>query len=86
MKHRWIRRSLWCLIPAAVLAALAPVRNGQYEFCTTRAYGHPFPWYVDYCLCEKVSPSIHPMYWGLNLAALALAVVGVLWRTRKPPC
>lgn len=30
----------------------ANCENEGFEFCTTKAYGFPFPITMDYCLCE----------------------------------
>jgi hypothetical protein len=27
-------------------------RNDLYEYCTTRAFGWPFPWRIDHCECD----------------------------------
>ncbi len=68
------------------------VRSEEFEFCSTRAYGHPFPWYIDDYPCLIGSPSVDLVYRGLNLATLALAagaisgIVGLFWRMRKPSC
>ncbi|MEM9018539.1 MAG: hypothetical protein AAGC68_16130, partial [Verrucomicrobiota bacterium] len=35
----------------AVEASLAQSRNTLFEFCTTKAYGWPAPWRMDYCEC-----------------------------------
>lgn len=42
-------------------------RNGVFEFCTTQAFGFPFPWYYDWCLCERNNPPINPAFWALNV-------------------
>jgi len=39
------------LITALMLSTLSH-RNDAFEFCTTRAFGFPFPWRVEWCLCE----------------------------------
>ena len=33
-------------------AALANTENDFFQFCTTKAYGWPAPWKIDYCECE----------------------------------
>lgn len=77
-----------CLMVTAIpLLAVCAVRNSYWEFCTTTAYGYPFPWWTDYCPCEKGKTSINPWFCGANLliwmgAALILArfVGGLLGR------
>jgi hypothetical protein len=40
------------LAVAGLEAALASVENDFFQFCTTKAYGWPAPWRIDYCECE----------------------------------
>ena len=55
------------------LLALAGTPNDFFEFCTTTAWGYPFPWRVDYCLCEG-GESVTPLpYVGMNLGLIAVA-------------
>ncbi len=32
--------------------SLRHTRNDWYEFCTTQAFGWPFAWQIDHCLCD----------------------------------
>jgi hypothetical protein len=50
-------------------------RNDCWEFCTTRAYGHPLPVYVDWCPCEKTADNLQVA--GILLDLLFLA--GIWW-------
>lgn len=36
----------------ALIAATANIENDFFQFCTTKAYGWPAPWKIEYCLCE----------------------------------
>ncbi len=61
------------------------VRNGVFEFCTTQAFGFPFPWYCDWCLCERNNPPINPAFWAFNLlfAVLGSFPVASFVRARR---
>ncbi|MBN1919028.1 MAG: hypothetical protein JW889_14065 [Verrucomicrobia bacterium] len=63
---------------AVWILSLAGTRNSFFEFCTTRAYGHPFPWRVDWCLCAKGRPAVNPAWWFMNTAVI-LTPGCVLW-------
>lgn len=74
-------------------AALATAENDLFQFCTTKAYGWPVPWQMDYCECEgavTVYPAVNAL---INVGsvlggglALGLAVGGVSWiRVGKNP-
>ncbi len=41
------------LVIASLFAVVSWVRNPFFEFCTTRAYGWPLPWRIDYCPCDS---------------------------------
>jgi hypothetical protein len=75
----------------AVVGAFAKTENALYEFCTTKAYGWPAPWRIDYCGCEgskTVFPSSSKV---VNLSAIggtgfiAFALVGGLSLLRQRP-
>jgi hypothetical protein len=56
---------------AVLLAAsLSTVRfrNDLMEFCTTRTYGFPLPWFADWCLCERDSWPVQPVWCAINVA------------------
>jgi len=79
------RHVLATAIAAAPFLLLSATRNGFFEFCTTKAYGYPFPWYVDHCLCAKSALPVNPGYWALNIAII-LALGGGLsfvWATLR---
>lgn len=43
-----------CLFAMAlIIGILSEVENDFFQFCTTKAYGWPAPWKIEYCLCEK---------------------------------
>jgi hypothetical protein len=70
------------LITAVMLSTL-PQRNEAFEFCTTRAFGFPFPWRVEWCLCERESnwPE-QAFYWGANLLLASGAAAALTWVAR----
>ena len=39
-------------VVGAVMGIFAGTENAFFEFCTTKAYGWPAPWRIDYCPCE----------------------------------
>ena len=62
------------------------VRNDLFEFCTTKAYGFPFPWYYDWCLCERNSPPISPVSCAFNIVFVMVGsfpLAAVLQRFRR---
>jgi hypothetical protein len=40
------------VMAGSVVAAFAKTENDFFQFCTTKAYGWPAPWRIDYCECE----------------------------------
>lgn len=40
------------VVAGSVIAVLAKAENDFFQFCTTKAYGWPAPWKIDYCECE----------------------------------
>jgi hypothetical protein len=40
------------VVAGSVVAAFAKTENDFFQFCTTKAYGWPAPWRIDYCECE----------------------------------
>jgi hypothetical protein len=61
---------LTCVCTAILLiASLASIhsRNGAFEFCTTRAYGFPCPWFYQWCECENGSWPVNPLSVAANL-------------------
>jgi hypothetical protein len=46
--------------------------NTMYEYCTTKAYGVPFPWRIDNCECDG-GQTEYPMDSVVWNASLALA-------------
>lgn len=61
-----------CFAVSAVEAYFATAENYAFQFCTTKAYGVPFPWRIDFCPCED-SAVVYPAfsYFG-NLALVAV--------------
>ena len=39
-------------VAGSVVLGLAKRENDFFQFCTTKAYGWPAPWKIDYCECE----------------------------------
>ena len=70
------------LITALMLTTLSR-RNDAFEFCTTRAFGFPFPWRVEWCLCERESNwPAQLFYWGANLLLASGAAAALTWVAR----
>jgi hypothetical protein len=68
-----LRRSAIAMLVIGSLVALsAPLENGYFEFCTTKAYGWPAPWKIDYCLCEG-GETIYPRLSATINIGIALA-------------
>ena len=66
------RRERWtlavCLAATAMpLALFSTARNDFWEYCTTKAYGFPMPWYIDHCLCGKGQFAVNPLFCSINL-------------------
>jgi hypothetical protein len=64
--------TLWVGATLLVLSlATLPLRNDTFEFCTTKAYGFPLPWWMAWCECEKGSNWPEQIvYWAVNLVTL----------------
>jgi hypothetical protein len=55
----------------AIEAAFTNTENDFFQFCTTKAYGWPAPWRIDYCECEGAK-TIYPTTSKIeNLSAIA---------------
>jgi hypothetical protein len=53
-------------------------RNDYFEYCTTKAYGFPYPWLIESCPCDgRGGLTEHPMQAKLWNAMAALALAGV---------
>ncbi|WP_157211029.1 hypothetical protein [Verrucomicrobium spinosum] len=53
-------------------------RNGYFEYCTTKAYGFPYPWLIENCPCDgRGGLTEHPTQAKLWNAMAALALAGV---------
>jgi hypothetical protein len=62
-----IRRFLTCSAVVAVpIVSVAVIRNNVFESRTTRAYGSPSPWYINWCLCGKENSAVSPFYVLVN--------------------
>ncbi|MDF1739809.1 MAG: hypothetical protein P1U86_11675 [Verrucomicrobiales bacterium] len=75
----------------AIEAALAQTENDFFQFCTTKAYGWPAPWRIDYCECEGAKTVYPARSKVVNLFAiggsgfLAFAFVSGLSLLRQRP-
>jgi hypothetical protein len=59
------------LVAGAIVTSLAKSENLCYEFCTTKAYGWPTPWKIEYCECEGAK-TVHPVASRIvNLSSIA---------------
>ena len=38
-------------VAGSLVVVFAKVENDFFQFCTTKAYGWPAPWKIDYCEC-----------------------------------
>ncbi|MEM7146801.1 MAG: hypothetical protein AAF591_16835 [Verrucomicrobiota bacterium] len=56
--------------------AAAEKRNQWFEFCTTKAYGWPLPWRVDYCACEKSRKERSRVHAVVNVGLILAGGVG----------
>ena len=45
----------------ALEVALAKTENDFFQFCTTKAYGWPAPWKIEYCECEGAE-TVYPAF------------------------
>ena len=52
LKAGLIAGILAIIAAGTIEAALAKAKNDFFQFCTTKAYGWPAPWKIDYCECE----------------------------------
>ena len=74
-----------CAIVAvgAIEAAFANTENDFFQFCTTKAYGWPAPWRIDYCECEggeTIYPALNAMInIGLILASGFVVFAASTW-------
>lgn len=51
LSRRLIRAALAAGVAGGVLLLTAGAENDFFQFCTTKAYGWPAPWRIEYCLC-----------------------------------
>lgn len=72
-------------VAGAVMIAFCRTANPLFEFCTTKSYGWPFPWKVDYCPCKGAVVAYHPGYWLSNFAILISVslLAGFCFRTPR---
>jgi len=74
MISKWTIRLL-CIVALAV--PVFSLRNGLFEFCTTKSYGFPLPVYTRYCLCMHRGGT--EIYWtGVLFDLLFVAIPGLL--------
>jgi hypothetical protein len=55
---------------------LAKSENDFFQFCTTKAYGWPAPWRIDYCECEGAKTTYPTTSKIVNLSAIAGGGIG----------
>lgn len=55
---------------------LAKSENDFFQFCTTKAYGWPAPWRIDYCECEGATTVYPTTSKVVNLSAVAGGGIG----------
>jgi len=75
------------LIVGSLVAVMAHSENDSFQFCTTKAYGWPAPWKIDYCECEG-GQTIYPplsaiINVGLILASGLCGLVASTWLSRR---
>lgn len=52
IRRRLIHATLAAAAVGILLVATAEAENDIFQFCTTKAFGWPAPWRIEYCLCE----------------------------------
>jgi hypothetical protein len=57
----------------AIEAVLANAENDFFQFCTTKAYGWPAPWKIDYCECEGARTTYPAISKIMNFTAIAVS-------------
>ena len=57
----------------AIEAVLANTENDFFQFCTTKAYGWPAPWKIDYCACEGARTTYPAISKIMNFTAIAVS-------------
>jgi hypothetical protein len=76
------------LAVGALIGVTSQAENDLYQFCTTKAYGWPVPWIIEYCLCEGEKTVFPLSSIVINLTAIfasglfAFLVTGILARKR----
>jgi hypothetical protein len=77
------------LIVGSLVAVMARSENDSFQFCTTKAYGWPAPWKIDYCECEGGQTTYPPLSAiinvGLILASGLCGLVASTWLSRRKP-
>ena len=58
------------VLTAVIEVALAGVENEIFQFCTTKAYGWPTPWKMDYCPCEGAVTTYPKIHWIVNFSSV----------------
>jgi len=56
--------------------AFAKTENDFFQFCTTKAYGWPAPWRIDYCECEGARTTYPITGKIVNLSAIVGGGIG----------
>jgi hypothetical protein len=79
------------VVAVSLVAALSKTENDFFQFCTTKAYGWPAPWKIDYCECEG-SKTVYPttskianslLVVGSGIAGFALFSANSMLRNRR---
>ncbi len=70
--HAELKAGILAMIAGGgIIAALSKTENDFFQFCTTKAYGCPTPWKIDWCPCEKGMPTHPSKYIVVNLSVIA---------------
>jgi len=69
-KKRYVIFSILTISISIILCVhFSQNRNDWFEYCTTRAYGLPFPWIIENCLCDgRGGQTTYPIiFWIFNV-------------------
>ncbi|MGJ8696205.1 MAG: hypothetical protein ACSHYF_07795 [Verrucomicrobiaceae bacterium] len=62
MKRKLMVFFLVVVVGGVVLFSLKGGRNLFFEYCTTKAYGFPFPWKIENCECDgRGGETVYPL-------------------------
>ena len=78
-KTNYISAVLIAILIIFISLSLKSVHNDVFEYCSTKAYGFPTPWEMNYCPCEGLGKGgigvHHGYYWVFNY--LFYVIVGI---------